>query len=574
MVVPHEPVVSERWPIAPTTLGNSGRLRVALLGVLANHKGAVAVMSVASTADAASLSLHLIGYAEQPLPEPLARRIAMTGKYADGELPALLAKVKPHVVWFPAQGPESYSYTLSAAIDAGLPIVATRIGAFPERLAGRPSTWLVDPEASTEAWLATFAEVRRALERQRTRPNGKPRKPVADYYRERYVCPPAIRQPDEPVDIRHKGRTSIVVVPERFPTGALTPCCYIRLLQPLDHPAIGSRFDVMLADPDEALRYRADIIVTQRHAVTKLDAADALIRHCRRQDIALLYDLDDDLRHVPRDHPDAEWLRPQAPVVSRLVRGADAVWVSTPALAATLARLRDDVSVVENGLDERLWTRTAPRPHRGPVRVLFMGTATHDADLAIVETALARVKAAFGEHVSMDLLGVSGRRDLPTWVNRVSMPVHATSSYPGFVDWITRQHWDIGIAPLADTPFNRCKSAIKALDYAALGLPVLASDRAVYRGTLADGRGGWLLPDDADVWFAALVRLIRDASLRSHLGEAGRAAFHTGTLAAQAADRRAAWLALPRSLRLTKRAAHFSRQAGGVGAKRREGVLR
>jgi glycosyltransferase involved in cell wall biosynthesis len=572
IVVPHEPVVAKRWPIAPPP-GNSGRLRVALLGVLANHKGVVTAMSLASAADAATLSLHLIGYAEQPLPEPLARRITMTGKYEDGELPTLLAKVKPHVVWFPAQWPETYSYTLSAAIDAGLPIVATRIGAFPERLAGRPLTWLVDPEASIEAWLAAFAEVRRALERHRTRPKGKPRKPVANYYRERYVCPPATRQPDEPVDIRHEGRISIVVVPERFPTGALTPCCYIRLLQPLDYPAIGGEFDVVLADPAEALRYRADIIVTQRHAVTEFDAADALIKHCRRQDIALLYDLDDDLRHIPRDHPDAERLRPQAPVVSRLVRGADAVWVSTPALAATLARLRDDVRVVENGLDERLWTPTPPSPHRGPVRILFMGTATHDADLAIVETALARVKAAFGEHVSMDLLGVSGRRDLPAWVNRVSMPVHATSSYPGFVDWITRQHWDIGIAPLADTPFNRCKSAIKALDYAALGLPVLASDRAVYRGTLADGRGGWLLPDDADMWFAALVRLIRDTSLRRHLGEAGRAAFRTGTLAAQAADRRAAWLALPRTPQRTKRAVHLSRGAGEVGAKRREGVL-
>ena len=36
---------------------------------------------------------------------------------------------------FPAQWPETYSYTLTAAINAGLPIVATRIGAFTERLA-------------------------------------------------------------------------------------------------------------------------------------------------------------------------------------------------------------------------------------------------------------------------------------------------------------------------------------------------------------------------------------------------------------------------------------------------------
>ena len=437
----------------------------------------------------------------------------MTGEYAEAELPALLAKVKPHVVWFPAQWPETYSYTLSAAIDAGLPIVATRIGAFPERLEGRPLTWLVDPEASTEEWLAVFDEVRGELARQRKPPAGKPRKPVADFYREHYVrAAGRARRRTNRWICAATDRVSVVVIPERFPGGALTPCAYIRLLQPLDHPAIGGDFDIVLADADEALNYRADIIVTQRYAVADLDAADALIRHCREHGITLLYDLDDDLRHIPRDHPDARLLRPRARVVSRLVRGADAVWVSTPALAATLAELRDDVRVVENGLDERLWTAAPPPPppRQGPVRILFMGTATHDADFAIVEGALARVKAVFAEHVSIDLLGVSSRADLPSWVNRIGMPVHATASYPGFVNWITQQHWDIGIAPLADTPFNRCKSAIKTLDYAALGLPVLASDRAVYRGTLADGPGGWLLPDDENAWFVALARLVRE----------------------------------------------------------------
>ena len=157
-----------------------------------------------------------------------------------------------------------------------------------------------------------------------------------------------------------------MVIPERFSSGALTPCAYIRLLQPLDHPAIGGDLDIVLADADEALNYRADIIVTQRYAVPDLEAADALIRHCREHGITLLYDLDDDLRHIPRDHPDAELLRPRARVVSRLVRGADAVWVSTRSLAATLADLRDDVRVVENGLDERLWA--APPPPRRRAR--------------------------------------------------------------------------------------------------------------------------------------------------------------------------------------------------------------
>ena len=546
IVVPHETVAAGPWPLSPPVLSRRGRLRVAVIGVLAYQKGALTVMTVASAAAPTELSIHLIGYVEQGLPESIADRIEATGEYHEAELPALLAKVKPHVVWFPAQWPETYSYTLTAAIDAGLPIVATRLGAFSERLEGRPLTWLVDPQASADDWLATFDTVRGELMRQRKPIVGTPRPMVPDFYREHYLRPPAVRAAGELIDLRRNGRISVVVIAEHFPGGALTPCAYIRLLQPLDHPAIGGTWDIVLADADAALSYRADIIVTQRYAVPDVDAADALIRHCRDHDIPLLYDLDDDLRHIPRDHPDAKLLRPRARTISRLIRGAGAVWVSTPALAETLADLRDDVRVVPNGLDERLWAAWPPPspPRQGPVRILFMGTATHDADFAIVEPALERVKEVFAEHVSIDMLGVSTRVDLPSWVNRVGMPAHATSSYPGFVNWITQQHWDIGIAPLADTPFNGCKSSIKTLDYAALGLPVLASDCAAYRGTLADGPGGMLLPDDEGAWFAALSRLVRDVTLRRRLAEGARGALTMGTLAAQASERRAAWLGL------------------------------
>ncbi|HET7879959.1 MAG TPA: glycosyltransferase [Acetobacteraceae bacterium] len=553
VVMPHEPVPPGAWKVSPLPIARGEKLRIAVIGVLAHQKGAVAVMTLAAAADPSRTSLHLIGYPEQELPPAVAERIAVTGKYEQTELPALLAQVKPHVVWFPSQWPETYSYTLTAAIDAGLPIVASRIGAFPERLQGRGLTWLVDPEASPEAWLGVFDQVRTALGQRRKLPAAT-RRPVPEYYRDRYVVASAQHQPQAPIDLRRDGRVSVVAIPERFDSGALTPCAYIRLIQPLDHPAIAGDFDVVLADADMALHYRADIIVTQRHGVPNLGAADALIRHCRANGISLLYDLDDDLRHVPRHHPDAEELRPKARIVARLVRQADAVWASTPALAAALADLRRDIGVVENGLDERLWSAPAP-VRQGPVRILFMGTATHDADFALVEGALERLHAVFGDMVAIDLLGVSARPEMPPWVNRIGVPVHASGSYPGFVNWITRERWDFGIAPLADTAFNQCKSAIKTLDYAAMGLPVLASDREAYRGSLADGVAGWLVADDEDAWFVALARLVRDTRLRQRLADAARAGFATRTLAAQAAGRRDAWLGLLRGRQRRRRAA-------------------
>ena len=83
----------------------------------------------------------------------------LSGAYREGDLPALLAKFRPHLVWFPASWPETWSFTLSAAIDAGLPIAAASIGAFPERLSGRSLTWLTPPSMDPADYLALFRSV-------------------------------------------------------------------------------------------------------------------------------------------------------------------------------------------------------------------------------------------------------------------------------------------------------------------------------------------------------------------------------------------------------------------------------
>jgi glycosyltransferase involved in cell wall biosynthesis len=221
-------------------------------------------------------------------------------------------------------------------------------------------------------------------------------------------------------------------------------------------------------------------------------------------------------------------------------------------LAARVAPLARAVHLVGNALDERIWLAGTPgrTDGYGPIRILCMGTMTHDADFAIIEPALERIHRQFGDQIQFDLIGFVSGPNIPAWIRRVAPSTHASRSYPGFVHWLTRAAqlaggWDVGLAPLEATPFNDCKSAIKAMDYAALGLAVLASDVTAYRGSLADTPKGGLVPNTTDAWYEALSRMIRDATWRRDLAEAGvRRLRETGTLASQAQ----AWRdALPRA---------------------------
>jgi glycosyltransferase involved in cell wall biosynthesis/GT2 family glycosyltransferase len=548
LLVPHEPVAGGPWQIRPTAL-RGRNLRIAILGVLANLKGGQTVAAVAELAAVAGLEIHLIGPLDGDFPETSRQLIRATGEYEEAELPLLLRNLRPHLVWFPSPCPETYSYTLTTAIEAGLPIVATRIGSFPERLAGRPLTWLVDTPLPPAAWLEVFAQVRTALRRVRQEEPGSERPSVADYYSANYLIPAPRRKRPAATDLRRPGRTSVVIIPERSDNDALSVPAYIRLLQPLDHLSQIVPLDLVLADAQTALNYQADLIVTQGHAVTDPSQVAALAQHTRATGAKLVYDLDEDLLHVPRRQADPSERRRHIGAVQQMLRHADRVFVSTEALASRISGCRTDaVRVMPTALDERLWCNK-PRPlpsHAGTVRILCLGADLRDKDLALIIPALERIKREYTGRVSIDFVGLTTTDELPASMRRVVMPMAASTSYPGLVNWLIDQpSWDIGLAPLADTTANRCKPATKALDYAALRMAIVASDMPGYRGSLADGPGGMLVKPDPRAWYAAINRLVRNPTVRrAYAAGAAERFAYTGTLGSQAQERRAAWEAI------------------------------
>ena len=137
-------------------------LRIVVLGALSKIKGADLLEEVALLASkvGAPIEFHLLGFAYRNLRTQPKANLTVHGSYEDKELPQLLAWLNPHLVWFPAVWPETYSYTLSAGLAGGLPIVAPNIGAFSERLSARPWTWQLDWQLPALQLLEFFKTIR------------------------------------------------------------------------------------------------------------------------------------------------------------------------------------------------------------------------------------------------------------------------------------------------------------------------------------------------------------------------------------------------------------------------------
>ena len=526
VAVPHEPVAEQAWKVAAPPLRPGERLRIGILGVVAKHKGLDA-LAAAATIDPGRLEFVVIGSCEPPLPRRVRAAVKETGPYEDADLGRLLAESGVHAVWFPARWPETYSYTLSAALAANVPIIAPPLGAFPERLVGRPLTWEAEATTDPAALGRLFGQVRAALEQPASPPLEGPRPSAPDdFYATAYVLPPGERGsvPRRAVRaLNRDGLVSVLVLPDRRSDGGVSPCGSIRLVQPCDVVA-GSAADMLVeyVDGRGVFHRAADVLVCQRHAVATVAEADRLIEHCRRHGMHLVYDLDDELLTIPDDHPEAAQLRALAAVVLRLVLAADRVWVATPALASRLEGLRPDAEVVPNALDDRLWQPPpSPRPD-GQIRIVYMGTATHDGELAFLAPVAAALRRRYGDRVRFEVVGVTSRSLPSGFDRRLPDGDAANASYPGFVEWFGRQRWEIAVSPLVEGPFNRCKSAIKLMDYAALGLPIVASRHPEYEAAFGGDHGVFLIENDEAAWVAALSKLIDEPATRDRAGRLAR----------------------------------------------------
>ncbi len=152
-------------PYPPVRVENasSGKLRVAVLGMLSREKGADRLDACAIAAREKALPIEFVHFGQAY--RRLSDCVTALGRYEDRELPQLMTAQSIDLVWFPALCAEVYSYTLSHCLRLGLPVLAPDVGAFAERLAGRPLSFIFPYRSSVSDILAQLEAIRQQLQR-------------------------------------------------------------------------------------------------------------------------------------------------------------------------------------------------------------------------------------------------------------------------------------------------------------------------------------------------------------------------------------------------------------------------
>lgn len=211
----------------------------------------------------------------------------------------------------------------------------------------------------------------------------------------------------------------------------------------------------------------------------------ALGVHCLRPDVTTVYDVTDDWRTA--GFPER--------IARRISRAEDRLAVGARTIACS-HELRDrwkqrydlDVPVVNNGVDEAIWSHARPRrlPGAGP-HVGYVGTLhEHRLDLDLVEQ-LARTEGVGTVHlVGPNCLGEAVTRRLN---RQPRLRLHGAVPAAEVPSWMLAM--DVLVSPHLVNEFTLSLDAIKAYEYAASGRPVVATPTSGFtsaagRTTLAD----------------------------------------------------------------------------------------
>ena len=110
--------------------------KVAVIGAIGEHKGYNVLKACAEDAAARALPLEFvtIGFTEDDRPLMATGKVFVTGEYNEVELDDLVDRESPDLAFFPSIWPETWCFTLTAALRAGLPTVGFDLGAVAERL--------------------------------------------------------------------------------------------------------------------------------------------------------------------------------------------------------------------------------------------------------------------------------------------------------------------------------------------------------------------------------------------------------------------------------------------------------
>jgi len=200
-------------------------------------------------------------------------------------------------------------------------------------------------------------------------------------------------------------------------------------------------------------------------------------------------------------------------MVRAAFKKSDMVTCTTPELQEVFKKINPNTVILPNYINIDIYPRIDMVKKK--VRIGWQGGVSHYEDLYNFKGVFEEISKRddveivyFGDTRMSNMFKDCRNIEVQDWVSLQAYPYK-----------LACLNIDIGVCPLVDNVFNRCKSAIKYYEYSAVGACTVASDMPPYSNAITNYKDGILVPADNKSWVDALVELIENPKKRLGLRE-------------------------------------------------------
>lgn len=300
-------------------------------------------------------------------------------------------------------------------------------------------------------------------------------------------------------------------------------CFYYRIKQPFKALRDRGHWATWGSTIDAETYSQSNVLVAQ--LLNLADTKNKWTEWCERAEKLCVWEADDDIFevHTQPSHGNAYDNPETIPRMIEMIKASHLVTTTTTELANVYRKYNPNVVVLPNYVPNFLLNIQGSDYQQKKSLILgYTGSPSHVEDFADWSYTFSRWME---NHYHETIIRLYGSDKKP-----IGLPLTWRCETVGWQkmteDYLRGLRMDVGVAPVLDTPFNRGKSGIKALEYAAIGVPSVVSDMQQYRDTVMHEATGFVCKTPRD-WLNAYGTLWADPGTREAMGKAGKYLVHS-----------------------------------------------
>ncbi|WP_313560210.1 glycosyltransferase family 4 protein [Ruminiclostridium cellobioparum] len=154
--------------------------------------------------------------------------------------------------------------------------------------------------------------------------------------------------------------------------------------------------------------------------------------------------------------------------------------------------------------------------HKNIIRIGFMGTLLRDGDFEFVTPAIERIIREYGNNVEFEFIGYYPE----VLKNYPQVKIfNFISDYNEFREFLYSRNWDIALAPLNNTQFNRSKTNNKYREYSSFCITGIFSNIPTYNSCVKNEENGLIVENTIENWYSGIKELVDNKGIREKLAK-------------------------------------------------------